>query len=530
MTTPQLDALSVANNISANTSKAQYNKTKNQLQKGEIGIKKAQLLGSLPSSTDVAGDTMMGAANSMAQSPRNGMTGLVEGLLRAFGGSLKGKAADERRQQIMDSLEFIDSAMQGEEYLKNTQQQIAKQRKDGEYKPSQGQYEQAYSDGTLESTLKATFQQMGIDPNNVQLSSDGLNVFVEKDGQVTKAPVSDFFSPEDSQKFQFINSTQKANLAKSENKQIQGLAQENNTLKSRLQTLEEQFSQMEGISPVVAKSLAQGVVEGERTEGQKLSNETMKAKASKQNSDIAFANAPFDQASKKAYATDVNNRWDPEQVSSVNLAKKQAANIADHVVSLRESNHRIDTALHEFSMLESLLNDPKRAVITGDTLKSKAKRFFAGASGSKALSDTELYDAFEKGFFAHFKGDVKFGNMNREQFALEMDQMPHSKFTKQGMLDIIDLQRQKLMAQKERNGEEIKQVPNYTSRLNEMYGGQSENSQPTGVQPTQTGNAGQKAQSGNSTYTKMVKPDGSIVAVPTNKVYEKIQLDYRPIK
>lgn len=264
MTSPQLDALRTANDISANASKAQYNKTKNQLQKGEIGIKKAQLLGSLPSSTDVAGDVMMGGANSMAQSPRNGMTGLVEGLLRAFGGGLKGKAADERRQQIMDSLDVLDYTMQGEEYLKNTQQQVAKQQEDMQYRPSQKQYEQSYSDGTLEPTLKATFQQMGVDPNNVQLSSDGLNVFVEKDGQVTKAPVSDFFSPEDSQKFQFINSTQKANLAKSENKQVQGLAQENNALKSRLQTLEEQFSQMEGISPVVAKTLAQGVVEGER--------------------------------------------------------------------------------------------------------------------------------------------------------------------------------------------------------------------------------------------------------------------------
>ena len=268
MATPQLEALSVANNISANTSKAQYNKTKNQLQKGEIGIKKAQLLGSLPSSTDVAGDTMMGAANSMAQSPRNGMTGLVEGLLRAFGGGLKGKAADERRQQIMDSLDVLDYTMQGEEYLKNTQQQVAKQQEDMQYRPSQKQYEQSYSDGTLEPTLKATFQQMGVDPNNVQLSSDGLNVFVEKDGQVTKAPVSDFFSPEDSQKFQFINSTQKANLAKSENKQVQGLAQENNALKSRLQTLEEQFSQMEGISPVMAKSLSQSVLEGEKMQQQ----------------------------------------------------------------------------------------------------------------------------------------------------------------------------------------------------------------------------------------------------------------------
>lgn len=263
MAIPELEALSVANNISANTSKAQYNKTKNQLQKSEIGIKKAQLLGSLPSSTDVAGDVMMGGANSMAQSPRNGMTGLVEGLLRAFGGSLKGKAADERRQQIMDSLDVLDYTMQGEEYLKNTQQQIAKQKNDMQYRLSQKQYEQAYSDGTLDQTLKATFQQIGIDPNNVQLSSDGLNVYIEKDGKITKAPVSDFFSPEDSQKFQFINSTQKANLAQSENKQVQGLAQENNMLKSRLDVLEEQYKQM-GMNPAISKSLARGVVNEER--------------------------------------------------------------------------------------------------------------------------------------------------------------------------------------------------------------------------------------------------------------------------
>lgn len=390
MTTPQLDALSVANNISANTSKAQYNKTKNQLQKSEIGIKKAQLLGSLPSSTDVAGDVMMGGANSMAQSPRNGMTGLVEGLLRAFGGSLKGKAADERRQQIMDSLDVLDYTMQGEEYLKNTQQQIAKQQEDMQYRPSQKQYEQSYSDGTLEPTLKATFQQMGVDPNNVQLSSDGLNVFVEKDGQVTKAPVSDFFSPEDSQKFQFINSTQKANLAKSENKQIQGLAQENNTLKSRLQTLEEQFSQMEGISPVMAKSLARGVVEGERVQQKEESYKEKGLSLQERGLGIQQQNANISQDYldlEKGKATGENGTSEADKLFLQESTKAAAKDAAEYRKNIRQD-------YEESQKLEQVSKDIKEALkagaFTNEGSASRVRAFLGLAAGGKGATATQM--------------------------------------------------------------------------------------------------------------------------------------------
>ena len=488
MATAEQEAINSGIQISKLHQDVKTQKAKERSKAGDIAIKKATLVGSMPTEEGTMGEGLMAGANRMAQSPhQNAWTGLIEGLMRGFGMGLKGKEAAEKRKQVEEALEVLNYAMEGQEYLQGIQSQLAERKGEQKLLPSQQQITQAYENGTLEPTVKALLRQQGVDPNNVTFSSDGHSVFVKKGDQILQKPVSDFFGQQDSQAFDFANNVEKSNLVRSENKQIQGLAQENNTLKSQNTSLTTLLSNIPGLDPQTIQALNAQAEAGKAIEKQKLGNETMKAEASKQNSDIAVANAPFDQASKKAYATDVNNRWDPEQVSSINLAKKQAANIADHVVSLRESNHRIETALHEFSMLESLLNDPKRAVITGDTLKSKAKRFFAGVSGSKALSDTELYDAFEKGFFAHFKGDVKFGNMNKEQFMLEMDQMPHSKFTKQGMLDIIEMQRQKLTAQKTRNDEEIKLVPNYISRLNEQYsnrtGGQDNpsgaNSQPT---------------------------------------------------
>jgi hypothetical protein len=489
MTTALLDGVKAVTEISKLSQEERKYKAKEKSKAGDIAIKKATLLGSMPTEGGTMGEGLMAGANRMAQNPHhNAWTGLIEGLMRGFGVGLKGKEAAEKRKQVEDALEVLNYAMEGQEYLQGVQSQIAQRKEDYASMPSENQYMDAASSGTLEPTLQSLLQEKGVDPKNVTLSSDKMTLFVDKGGQIEKIPVASLFNPEDSKQFGFAHGMVKSNLTQSANEQVRGLAQENNTMKSKLEIYQDMFSKIQGVDPQLANMVAQGVVEGEAIEKQKLGNETMKAEASKQNSDIAVANAPFDQASKKAYATDVNNRWDPEQVSSINLAKKQAANIANHVVSLRESNHRIETALHEFSMLESLLNDPKRAVITGDTLKSKAKRFFAGVSGSKTLSDTELYDAFEKGFFAHFKGDVKFGNMNKEQFMLEMDQMPHSKFTKQGMLDIIEMQRQKLTAQKTRNDEEIKLVPHYTSRLNEQYSnrtGRQENPSGTNNAPPQ---------------------------------------------
>lgn len=482
-----------------------FNKKKHQT---ETALKRAELLSKNSSMTEVAGDVALSQSQGMSGQQKNAWGGVAEGLLRVFGMYMKGKSAEEKKQTINNVLDVYDWTTQAKEYAAQTQQQLNKEKDLYSAAPSQSQFTQSVENGTLEPTIRSILKEKGISPDQVSFSSDHMTVFVDQgNDSIEKMPVQTLLSPEDSQQYTFANNMTKANIAKSENKQVQGLAQENMDLR---------------------KLIEQGIREGEIMEQKKLGNETMSAEARKQNSDIALANAPFDQASKKAYATDVNNRWDVDQVAAINLAKKQASNIADHVVSLKESNHRIDTALHEFGMLESLLKDPKREIITGDTLNSKRSRYWAGLAGNKALSDTELYDAFEKGFFAHFKGDVKFGNMNKEQFMLEMDQMPHSRFTRQGMLDIIDMQRQKLMAQKERNSEEIKQVPNYTSRLNEMYGQKTGNDQPTQPNPTGTGapQGGWDMQAG----VQMKKPDGSSVVVRKDKVTEKLSQGYTYLK
>lgn len=529
MTKALLDGVKAVTEISKLNQAEKTQKAKERSKAGDIAIKKATLLGSMPTEGGTMGEGLMAGANRVAQSPhQNGWTGLIEGLMRGFGMGLKGKEAAEKRKQVEDALEVLNYAMDGQEYLQGVQSQVAQQKADLSLMPSEKQYMDAVNEGTVRPVIQTMLQENGIDPNNVTLSDDKMTLFVDKGGKIEKMPVASMFNPEDSKQFGFTNSMVKSNLAQSANEQVRGIAQENNALKSKIDIYQDMFSKIKGVDPALTNMIAQGVVEGEQIEKQKLGNETMSAEARKQNSDIALANAPFDQASKKAYATDVNNRWDVDQVAAINLAKKQASNIADHVVSLKESNHRIDTALHEFGMLESLLKDPKREIITGDTLNSKRSRYWAGLAGNKALSDTELYDAFEKGFFAHFKGDVKFGNMNKEQFMLEMDQMPHSRFTRQGMLDIIDMQRQKLTAQKTRNDEEIKLVPNYTSRLNEMYGQKTGNDQPTQPNPTGTGalQGGWDMQAG----VQMKKPDGSSVVVRKDKVTEKLSQGYTYLK
>ena len=390
MANPEFEALKIANDVSLNSVKKKEIEQKNRYQKGEMGIKRAQILSALPSSIDTSGDNLIGAANRMSQGPQNAATGIVEGLLRAFGGNLKGKAADEKRQQIMDALDVLDYTMEGEEYLQKTQEQIAKQKNDMQYRPSQKQYEQSYSDGTIDQTLKATFQQMGIDPNKVQRSSDGLNVYIEKDGKITKAPVSDFFSPEDSQNFQFINSTQKANLAKSENKQIQGLAQENNTLKSRLQTLEEQFSQMEGISPVMAKSLARGVVEGERVQQKEESYKEKGLSLQERGLGIQQQNANISQDYldlEKGKATGENGTSEADKLFLQESTKAAAKDAAEYRKNIRQD-------YEESQKLEQVSKDIKEALkagaFTNEGSASRVRAFLGLAAGGKGATATQM--------------------------------------------------------------------------------------------------------------------------------------------
>lgn len=246
----------------------------------ELKIKGATILGSMPTEGGTMGEGLMAGANRMAQSPhQNAWTGLIEGLMRGFGMGLKGKEAAEKRKQVEDALEVLNYAMEGQEYLKGIQRQIAQKKEDNASMPSENQYMNAVNDGTVKPTIQTMLQEKGIDPNNVTLSDDKMTLFVDKDGKIEKMPVASLFNPEDSKKFGFTNSMVKANLAQSANEQVRGLAQENQQLKQRIQDYIN-----DGASPTEAQSMVQDEINEERVNKQKLGNETMTAEARKRSS------------------------------------------------------------------------------------------------------------------------------------------------------------------------------------------------------------------------------------------------------
>lgn len=233
-----------------------FNKKKHQ---GEMAIKRAELLGKNSSMTETMGDVALAQVNSMAGRPKNIWNGVAEGLLTAFGMHLKGKSAEEKKQTIENALEAYDWMTQAQAFADHTKQTLQKEKEVFATVPSEKQAMQAWEDGTLEQTMKVALKQKGVNPENVMLSSDGSTVFIEQpDGTINKEPIQNFLSPEDSQQFAFLNKMQKANLAKAENKQLQGLAQDNMDLR---------------------RMIEEGIREGEIIEKKKLDNETMTAEA-----------------------------------------------------------------------------------------------------------------------------------------------------------------------------------------------------------------------------------------------------------
>jgi len=378
MTSPLYGNIKAANEISLGIRKDKELKQKRDLKNSDLKLKKSQLLASVPSSEEIAGDNLLAGAERMSRGPQNAATGLLEGLMRAFGGNLKGKASEEKKKQLMDALDVLDYAMQGEEYLQNTQAQIAKQREAQKYAPSQNQYEQSYSDGTLKATLTPLFQQLGVDPNRVSLSDDGLNVFMERDdGTILKRPVSDFFSPEDSKEFQFLNTMQKTNLLRTENKQVQGLAQENTQLKSRLQQLEEQFASMEGINPATARLLAEDTIRGEERLAHQLNNETRKADASVRKAELDAHYRPMELEQRKR-AIDV---------SEINANSKLEALGLKNV---KEILPRLEASASTVKYADDLLNDVKKhRELFGSALSTWIDT--KGDSGAFSLKMQQLY-------------------------------------------------------------------------------------------------------------------------------------------
>jgi len=285
MATALLDGIKSITEISKLSQADRKEKAKERSKAGDMAIKKATLLGSMPTEGGTMGEGLMAGANRMAQNPhQNAWTGLIEGLMRGFGMGLKGKEAAEKRKQVEDALDMIDYAMQGQEYLQGIQGQVAQKREDFAFIPSEKQYMDAVKEGTLKPTIQTMLQENGIDPNNVTLSDDKMTLFVDKDGKIEKIPVASMFNPEDSRKFGFTNSMVKTNLEQSANEQVRGLAQENNAMKSKLEIYQDMFSKIQGVDPALAQMVAEGVVEGEQIEKQKLGNETMTAEARKRSS------------------------------------------------------------------------------------------------------------------------------------------------------------------------------------------------------------------------------------------------------
>lgn len=76
-----------------------------------------------------------------------------------------------------------------------------------------------------------------------------------------------------------------------------------------------------------------------------------------------------------------------------------------------------------------------------------------------------------------------------------------------------------------------KQVEDYSKDVTANLHSDTQNlNEKKETPPDKNAGAEQGNDMGNISYTKMQKPDGTVVAVPTSKVYEKMQLDYKLIK
>jgi hypothetical protein len=354
MATAEQEAINSGIQISKLHQDVKTQKAKERSKAGDIAIKKATLVGSMPTEEGTMGEGLMAGANRMAQNPhQNAWTGLIEGLMRGFGMGLKGKEAAEKRKQVEEALEVLNYAMEGQEYLQGVQSQLAERKGEQKLLPSQQQITQAYENGTLEPTVKALLRQQGVDPNNVTFSSDGHSVFIKKGEQIIQKPVSDFFGQQDSQAFDFANNVEKSNFARSENKVIQGLAQENNTLKSQNTSLTTLLSNIPGLDPQAIQALNAQAEAGKAIEKQKLGNETMTAEARDLSSKATWNRSQYEKELKPLQAQKLQN-----EVSLQEVEKKMGFNkgMLTYLTDQRDDLKGVDQEYQQYQELKDLLH------------------------------------------------------------------------------------------------------------------------------------------------------------------------------
>ena len=165
---------------------------------------------------------------------------------------------------------------------------------------------------------------------------------------------------------------------------------------------------------------------------------TMSAEASMKRAELEPQRLNIDQQRVNAYNRDISNRWNPKSQFLKTSAEGQGKKSGERVIELENQIDHWDDTLGRVQTLKSLLTDPKRDVITGNTLAAKSRRLWASYAGTQALSDSELYDAIAGGLFGFVKGEEKYGNLNQNEFGFLTGRLPLAEKTKAAALGLIN--------------------------------------------------------------------------------------------
>jgi hypothetical protein len=153
---------------------------------------------------------------------------------------------------------------------------------------------------------------------------------------------------------------------------------------------------------------------------------------------------------------------DPNAQHDVTLGKEQGKIMAQQHSKLTEQNLVLEDVAYKIQDLKDILKNSE--IITGDTLSAGFERLVGKQLGTKAYSDTELYDSISKGLLSFVKGNIAFGNMNQKEFEFLTAQTPSSHKTKAALERMLDRFEKTLERQMQRNEREINKVPSYGTR------------------------------------------------------------------
>lgn len=213
---------------------------------------------------------------------------------------------------------------------------------------------------------------------------------------------------------------------------------------------------------------------------------------------------------------------DPNAQHDVMLGKEQAKSVAKKQADLSDQNLVLEDVSYKIQDLKDLLKNGE--VITGETLSAGFERIVGKQLGTKATSDTELYDSISKGLLSFVKGNIAFGNMNQKEFEFLTEQTPNSHKTKAALERMLNRFEKTLDRQITRNEREINASPRYGMRnqaSNEGRASKGQEQDPNKNQTFQGPQAGAVEQ-----MIPVISPDGVTGSLPLSKLKEALNDGY----